>query len=56
MTFNFQCYNGGSCEVLDNGKPFCECIMGYWGDNCEQSEYNMILRSEIIAKSLLKMQ
>ena len=33
-----QCYNGGSCIVLDDGKPFCECIPGYWGENCEQSK------------------
>ena len=46
-----QCYNGGSCVIEDNGKPICTCILGYWGDNCEQSKYYIFLALRPTGKS-----
>ncbi|XP_059158296.1 neurogenic locus notch homolog protein 2-like [Physella acuta] len=31
------CKNGGKCRKR-NGRPFCECLEGYRGDRCENSE------------------
>ncbi len=32
------CANGGSCSVED-GAVACECAAGYFGNQCEESEY-----------------
>lgn len=37
--YEFACYNGGTCEVTDLGKPTCLCPFGIAGRQCETSKF-----------------
>lgn len=35
------CGSNGRCRLFPDGKQFCQCRRGYFGDNCEQSETHL---------------
>jgi hypothetical protein len=36
---NYYCYNGGTCYTYNNLYAYCKCTYGYYGNDCQKSNF-----------------